>query len=143
MFAVEATAAAGVGDGVGTDVVFVLLGTTKAGDFGLAAVLVAVAGGIGEGFATGAGGSIGAGVVSSPAVAGAGIAGRLLFDASSMRCAAARVFMNPAAYTTRIADELSETMLLATLLFELLGAMSAWPLYNPGDDSQESALDVG
>ena len=44
-----------------------------------------------------AAGSIRGGVRRSPAVGGAGIAGRRSFDASSSRSAAARVFMNPAA----------------------------------------------
>jgi hypothetical protein len=48
--------------------------------------------------------------------------------------------MNPAEYTTRIAAELSETRLLATFLFELLGGMPVRALYNPGDDSQASAV---
>jgi hypothetical protein len=63
-----------------------------------------------------AGGSIGAGVRVSPAVAGAGIGGRRSFDASSSFDAAARVFMNPAEYTTTMADELRATRRFATLL---------------------------
>jgi hypothetical protein len=60
-----------------------------------------------------------------------------------MRWAAARVFMNPAVYTTRIAAELSVTRRLATFLLEALGAMVMRALYNPGHDAQGSVVDGG
>ena len=69
--------------------------------------------------------------------------GRRSFEESSMRCAAARVFMNPAAYTTRMAAELNVTRLLATFLLEPLGAMSWRALYNPDHDAQGIAIHGG
>jgi hypothetical protein len=77
-----------------------------------AAVVVAFAASATVALATG--GSMRSGVCDSPAVGGAGIDGRRTLEASSMRSAAALVFMKPAAYTATIAAELNVTRLFAT-----------------------------